>query len=207
MENMALKLEINNLKHVSELESDKAEEDELDAATEETSAAAVDNQKDDVKKMKKRQAQKEKKELNEVYFPKVGQEITYQEKGSKEWVQARVVRTFKKTSKHKNFRHLKLENGEIAEVDFLNKVENWSEVPEEPIQSENQNETYFLSEILEKNDFTEHEVFPVKVLTKSEYGRPEVTEAMQAKVEKYKTFEAFEEVIDMRANTVFQFAG
>ena len=75
-ENSALKLEMNKLIKVSEVENDKGGQDEV--PIEEMIAEEVCDQKDE-KKKKKRKAQKEKKEQNTANFPKVGQEISYQE--------------------------------------------------------------------------------------------------------------------------------
>ena len=48
----------------------------------------------------KRKLQKERKQLEHNKYPKLAQEISFREKGSQNWKLGRVVRTFKKTSKH-----------------------------------------------------------------------------------------------------------
>ena len=40
-------------------------------------------------------------------------------------------------------------------------------------------------------------MFPVKVLPRKEYERPEIQDAMKTEIEKFKSFNAFEEVHDI----------
>ena len=83
---------------------------------------------------------------------------------------ARVVKTFKKISKHKHYRHLLLENGDIVEADFQNHIESWEEVPDISLES-NHEEVFHLNEILGKENDIINESYSAKVLPKSEYGK------------------------------------
>ena len=115
----------------------------------------------------KRQKKKELHLHNSIDLPKVGEEIQFKEEVDGIWQRAKVVRTFKKTSKFKNYRHLKLENGDIIEKDFVNEVKEWGPVKEE----EEENENYYMHEILENNSF------PVKTIPREDWCKPEVKEA------------------------------
>lgn len=203
-ENVGLREELNKLKTVSEVENAATDTVTVvpkvhDSHTDEVTVDATNDDpgnKDVVISVeeKKRDIQKKKKVQDSIQFPKVGQDISYRVKGSKEWATGRIIRTFKKTSKHKNFRHVKLNNGDIAEIDFLNNVEDWKELLEEPLM-ESEDEVFYISEMFGSKS-EEYEAFPVKVIPKSDYGRPEVTNAMQSELDKYKTFDAFDEVHD-----------
>merc|ERR1712179_539763 len=128
---------------------------------------------------------KRKKKEDKDKYPKVGQEILLRMKSSATDEYARVVRTFKKTSKHKNFRHLLLENGDVTEVDFQNQVENWEEIPDTALQSNDEDckDVFYLSTIL-GNEEQMHEAYPVKLVPRSEYGKEEVVNAMKAEIKK-----------------------
>ena len=52
-----------------------------------------------------------------------------------------------------------------------------------------------VSEDSEDTD-SETEMFPVDLVPKSDYGKPEIVEAIDAEIEKYRKFQAFEEVQD-----------
>ena len=148
------------------------------------------------KRKLKRQRQKEKKNQEAVNFPKLSQRILFKENDSDEWKSARVIKAFKKTSKYKNFRHLELKDGGIVEKDFVTGIEEWKAEPEE-VDDVEIADTYFLSDILGKEDaMLEDVAFPVKILPRKEYNRPEIQEAMQAEIAKFVSFDAFKEVSD-----------
>ena len=148
--------------------------------------------KEQVKRKEKKKVKKNKEAINQ--YPKVGQEILFQKKNSENKIAARVVRTFKKTSKHKNFRHLLLENGDVIEVDFQNQVEAWEEIPDKAFETDCE-EVFYLSSILGNQEQLD-DAYPVKLVPRSEYGKEEVVNAMKAEIKKYEDFDAFEEVDD-----------
>ena len=79
---------------------------------------------------------------------------------------------------------MKLENGDVIEKNMVDEVD-WR-YPDE----EEQSEEFELSEIA--ND----DVFPVKLVPKEEWNAPEIKEAMEAEISKFKDFEAIKEVED-----------
>ena len=80
----------------------------------------------------------------------------------------------KKTSIYKNYRHLKLENGDVIEKDMVDQVD-WR-YPDEKEQSEE----------FELNEIANDDVFPVKLVPKEEWNAPEIKEAMEAEISKFK---------------------
>ena len=110
-------------------------------------------------------------------LPKLYQQIKFRMKENSTWIFAKVIKIYKKTSVHQNCRHLQLENGDVLDKDFSKDIEEWKDASEDNLNDEN-------------------ESFPVKVLLKSEYSRPEIQEAMQAEIKKFQNFEAFTEIKD-----------
>ena len=53
-----------------------------------------------------------------IQLPSLGDVIVFKEKENGEEKKAKVVNRFKKTSIYKNYRQLKLEDGELIERDF-----------------------------------------------------------------------------------------
>ena len=139
------------------------------------------------RRKEKRKLQKEKKEKEKLKLPVTGQNIIFKEKASNDWRRGRIVAAYKKNSKYRNWRHILVDNV-IMEKDFGEDVEEWKDDADE--------ETH--DEATEKDEFEfDHDsMFPVKLISFKEYGKPEVQEAMQAEIAKYKTFNAFEEVDD-----------
>ena len=124
------------------------------------------------------------------------------------------MKTFKKGSKYKNRRHLDIENEGRVEYDFGRDIDEWKQYEEDIIEEDESDkneveenskedvkedviETFFLNEILGLKDYspTDH-VYPVKLIPRSDYHKPDIQEAMQAEIAKYKDFNAFEEVED-----------
>ena len=140
------------------------------------------------KRRLKRQSLRHRKVKGLMHLlPKLHQQIIFKSKENPSWASAKVIKVHKKTSVHQNWRNLELEDGEIIEKDFANDVEEWKDANEEE-ENLTIDESFCMEEM--------HNSFPVKVLTRSEYSRPEIQAAMTAEIEKFKNFEAFEEVVD-----------
>ena len=137
-----------------------------------------------LKRRLKRQKQKEKKIQNPIDLPKVGEEILFKNKNESDWHSAKVVKTFKKNSIYKNYRHLKLENGDVIEKNIVEEVE-WCRP-----DKEEDCETFLMQEIAEKNSY------PVTLVPREEWKNPEIIEAMESEINKFKDFEAVKEVRD-----------
>ena len=169
-------------------EKDPNDDDPESMKKSEEKDTIIDNRK------QKRLRQREKKNQENKLFPKLSQKILFKEFGCDEWRQACVKQTFKKTSKYKNVRHLEIENGGLIERDFVNDIEDWKVVEETSV--EEPTETYFMSDILGMKDENCVEAFPVKILPRNEYKRPEIQEAMKAEISKFESFKAFKEIED-----------
>ena len=142
------------------------------------------------KRMLKKQKQKEKKRMNTIQLPRIGDVIVFKEKENNVEKKAKVVNGFKKTSIYKNYRQLKLEDGELIERDFADGIKEWTTVPEE---ENDHGETFYMQELLNSE---EYDVYPVKLVPKEDHIKPEIQEAMQAEIKKFRDFEAIEEVKD-----------
>ena len=138
----------------------------------------------------KKQKQKEKKRMSMIQLPKIGDVIVFKEKENDEEKTAKVIKGFKKTSVYKNYRQLRLDNGEVIEKDFADGIKEWTVVPED---EKDPGETFYMQELLKSEN---HQTFPVKLVPKEDHGKPEIQEAMQAEIKKFKDFEAIEEVED-----------
>ena len=78
------------------------------------------------------------------------------------------------------------------EKDLKNGIDEWKYISDkEDDDTEDIQDTYLMVE--DGNN----DVFPVKLITPSEYHREEIQEAMQAEISKYKSFNTFEEVTDI----------
>ena len=139
------------------------------------------------RRKEKRKLQKEKKEKEKLNLPVTGQNIIFKEKASNKWRRGRIVASYKKNSKYRNWRHILVDNV-IIEKDFGEDIEEWKDEANKENHDEDTEKDEF--------EFDHDSMFPVKVISSKEYGQPEVQEAMQAEIAKYKTFNAFEEVDD-----------
>ena len=139
----------------------------------------------DEKKKLRRDRQKVKKMQQRKIYPKLGQIILFKEKNCEKWVKAKVFGVFKKNSKFKSFKQLELEDGRQIEKDFDQDIEAWKPL----VAVEDSPDDNVINE--------ENECFPIQqVLKKSEYSNPEVKEAMLAEIDKFRKFDAVEEVED-----------
>ena len=119
------------------------------------------------------------------------------EKESQRWKKGRIVKTFKKTGKYKHWRHIDVDDEGRLEIDFENNVEEWKEgnVDDDIEHGDDEAQDTFFSD--DRIDFDDiDDVFPVKLIPRSDYHRPDVQQAMKAEIIKFKNFKAFEEVID-----------
>ena len=149
------------------------------------------------KRTKRRINQKKKKNELKKIFPTLGQRISFKEYGSDTWKHANVSGVFKKTSIHKNLKQLTFDDGFKTDVDFENTVENWKPFHTDDVECEaDLSETYFLSSIMGNNHEDIYDSFPVNLVPRREYGHSDVQKAMKDEIEKYHSFNAFEEVID-----------
>ena len=142
----------------------------------------------------KRKHQKERKQQEQEKYPKLAHDILFKEKGSEVWKSGRIVRTFKKTSKHKTLRHLDVEGEGRVEFDFAKDIEEWKDDlgTEEPTDVD---EDDLVEEIVsEEDDYTN--AFPVKIVPRKDYYKPEIQTAMKSEISKFEKFEAFKEVDD-----------
>ena len=123
------------------------------------------------------------------------QKIIFKEKDSEEWIRAQVIKAFKKSSKYKDFRQLKLEDGSTVEKDFRVEIDEWHDQKEDhETEHKPDDESFLLSEILNEN---ENISYPVKTLLAKDHNTPEVLEAKHREIEKFKDFGAIEEVEDV----------
>ena len=57
-----------------------------------------------------------------IQLPKIGDVIVFKEEENDEETTAKVIKGFKKTSVYKNYRQLRLVNGEVIEKDFADGI-------------------------------------------------------------------------------------
>ena len=173
-------------KHKKEMQENILHQKESES--QEVRESLVENRKE------KRKKQKEKKQQEHDKYPKLAHDILFRERGSDSWKSGRVVRTFKKTSKHKTLRHLDVENEGRVEFDFAKDIDEWKENPADEEFGETDDEVN--GEILVDDDTSDH-AFPVILVPRKDYHRSEIQAAMQAEISKFEKFEAFEEIEDM----------
>ena len=160
-----------------------------------------------LKRMERRKRQKMKKAEEKKSYPVLGQTIEFKENGSDKWEKARVFRVFKKSSIHKNVKQMTLADGSRIEKDFDTEIEEWKSMDDaEDSQAEDNKDednkeikNYFLSSILNEKEVEVTEevidnVYRAEIINKKEYDSDEVRDAMEKEIQKYRNFEAFEEV-------------
>ena len=82
-------------------------------------------------------------------------------------------------------------------------MEEWK--PYDTGEEETEDETselYFLSSVLQYEEEDVHESFPVDLVPRRDYGSADVQKAMHDEINKYKSFNAFEEVVDEGQDTL-----
>ena len=169
----------------------------------------ADDKKDDTGRDKvvenrnlKRTRQKENKEKENEKYPKLGHDILFREKESESWKSGRVVKTFKKTSKHKTLRHLDVEDEGRVQFDFDKDIAEWKENPgNEELVDTIEDDLLIAGDILTGEDDS-IDAFPVKIVPRKDYNKPEIQAAMSSEISKFEKFEAFEEVNDQGQNRI-----
>ena len=152
------------------------------------------------KRVERRKKQKAKKVEQKKILPTQGQTISFKEYDSDNWKRAKVTGVFKKTSIHRNVKQLTFDDGFETEVDFMDNVEDWKPVDHTVDDVEtgdaetDRTGTYLLSSLVGYDDICD--VYPVNIVSKHQYGNKDVQDAMVQEIAKYKSFDAFEEVID-----------
>ena len=192
LESQVTKLEADKLEASRNSEVEKVEKEEI-AVTSKDQVDVNTEQRDMVvdKRKQKKLKQKEKRRMNIIILPKLNQVIEFKEQESDQFQSGRIIKTFKKSSKWKNSRHVELTDGGIVQKDFVDEVSEWK--LKDDYKEDNGLEA-IENDILNKEE--PDDVFPVRVLTKSEYGRPEIVQAMKDELEKFKSFNAYKEVDD-----------
>lgn len=188
---------IESQEKVSQLQMEMKEENEKlnPNCTEDIDLEGSEENKAKVIEAKKlkRKLQKDKKAKEKLKLPATGTIIIFREKGSEDWISGRIVASFKKTSIYKYCKHVLIGKDLIIQKDFEKDIDEWNEVPDEEKEDNIEEEKDYAEPYLMIEDDTEC-VFPVKIIPTKEYNRPEVQEAMQAEILKYKSFNAFKEV-------------
>ena len=131
-------------------------------------------------------------------YPVLGQNILFKEIGSETWKKAKVFRVFKKSSMYSNVKQLDLEDGSQTEKNFDTEIEEWKPLDDDcPEPDVDAIENFYLSSMLNGDASSEiDDVYRVELIDKKEFGRADVQIAMKSEIQKYKSFEAFEEVDD-----------
>ena len=206
-EDAALRKQVEDLEHeVATLKDSKSKtQDDVDKNETVDKTKPVDKtetaESDNVAKMRKlkKKAQKAKKQAEQVKVPKSGQNILFKESESKGWKSARVVGSWKKNSIYKYWKHLLIDKDLVVEKDFENGILEWK------VQPENENGDNAEEEDILDNFFLESdsdEVFPVQIIPRKDYGKPEVQAAIVAEIAKFKSFNAFKEVEDQGQKSI-----
>ena len=177
----------------------------------------------DVKKSKleKKKAQKAKMTAASKLYPVLGQMVQFKENGSENWTVGRVFRVFKKASIHRNVKQLILEDGSRIERNFETEIEEWKPFTyDENLSDDAVTEGFLLTEIINgrSNSYNTHDwsidnfvvgneeetnnTYKVQVLKKDELNDRLVQDAMLQEIDKYKKFDAIEEVSDFGQKAV-----
>ena len=188
-ENRKLKeqLKVFQEKAANELiENDKVEKERIEKKNK---LQLVEQEQEKIKVLEERKQKKkmlQERQQEEIdKFPKLNQKILFKEKGSDSWKYGNVVKTFKKSSKYKNLKHIDVENDGRVQFDFENDIDEWKEYTEDN-DMENDDDivkTYFLDEMCGmENEGMDTQVFPVKMVPKDQYKKPEIQAAMKAEI-------------------------
>ena len=166
---------------------------------------SIDKCKDVVsqKRSARRMKQKEKKLLKKK-LPVLGQKIMYREFGESEWLSGRVCGVYKKSSKYKNVKQLLLDGDHQKKIerDFENEIEEWKPIPENDDVLEEAcddlSETSLLSQVIPQGNVS----FPAEIVRKKDYDNESVRLAMKNELDKYRAFNAYEEVPDVGQESI-----
>ena len=127
-------------------------------------------------------------------YPTLGQVIIFKEYNCEDILKGKVFRVYKKNSKYKNIKQLELYDGSKVEKDFENEIEFWEPVSVAEIQDGDVDSLTLGDEV--------DTAYPVKLVPKREYKSVEVQNAMRVEIEKFKAFDAYEEVEDKGQNSI-----
>ena len=155
--------------------------------------ASEPENEEELKKLKRKSRKERKKVLKSSpkKMPVLGQYILFKENSHDEWLHGKVFGVYKKNSKHKYIKQIELPDGKKIEKDFDNDIYEWRPVSDD--ESENEESV----ECVEPDIRNDGEVlYPVEVVKRKDYSKPDVQEAMRIEIQKYKQFNAFEEVDD-----------
>ena len=146
-ENTKLKRELSEQKRINELEKEKVLEG----------------------RKAKRRLQKLKKQEDKIKLPVIGQFILFKEKNGMFWMKGRVVSGHKRTSKYKNRKQIMLADGKVVERDFCDDIEEWKVVDEVDVEDDQFKVEEELSLSHHQEDYSEDNVFPVKIIPPSHH--------------------------------------
>ena len=208
-ENSDLKKKVDNLEEtIKDLKESVPSKNDVPVVASETDEVEGDVQN---KRIERRKRQKIKKILLKKKYPILGQEIMFIETNSDKWIKAKVFRVFKKTSQYKNVKQMTLDDGSQVEKDFDKEIYEWKSLEivddsDTVLDAENltpekdSTDTILLSSILGVDEVSD--VFKADIIEKKDYKNQDVQEAMLNEIQKYKSFNAFEEVINAGQESV-----
>ena len=99
----------------------------------------------------KRKRKKKLKNVETLKLPTLHQNILYKENNKEEWTKAKVIGVFKKSSIHRDFRQLELEDGSKIERDFRKDIKDWKDKNKKLDDLEDEEEENELNEIVDDN--------------------------------------------------------
>ena len=180
---LAILNESKDITNVDEKETENIDDDE-------------ERIKEDImlKRIEKKKNQKAKKLAEKMKVPKTGQNILFRDKESNGWKSGRIVGGWKKNSKYQYWKHVMIDKDQIVEKDFENGIYEWKTVEEPEMININE-----VDEETTDNFYLEpytNDGFPVQIVPRKNYGKPEVQEAIEREISKFKNFKAFKEVDD-----------
>ena len=197
--------QLNQLKSQKCLEAPTISDEKAEEIPDFELSENTDIEKEELMKLK-RKSRKERKKLKKTpmkTMPKLGQNILFKEHSTDDWIRGKVFGVFKKNSKHKNVKQIELEDGRSIERDFEKDIEEWKPVTEiEDVSVDLDAEKDQSSQSLNCLSDVIDEAYPIEHIKRADYFKADVQEAMRKEIEKYKSFNAFEEVDDMGQDNV-----
>ena len=133
-------------------------------------------------------------ESSEANLPNLHQKIQIQEVGKKKLIIGKVKNKNKKNSKNRNVINMMLEDGNVKSYDFEKDILEWKDATND-VPNESSNDVCCLKSLEEENDMV-HDTYAT-ILTKTQAkARPDTPKAIEDEIQKFKNFDAFEEVND-----------
>ena len=131
-------------------------------------------------------------ESSEANLPNLHQKIQFQEVGKKKLIIGKVKNKNKKNSKYRNVINMMLED--VKSYDFEKDILEWKDATND-VPNESSNDVCCLKSLEEEKDMV-HDTYAT-ILTKTQTkARPDAPKAIEDEIQKFKNFEAFEEVND-----------